>query len=69
MSKIIFLARANLFPASHKPPHKKSVHLAYTRAGVRLRQQPYSFARSASPCGAFLFNKKRRFLLNKKPRK
>ena len=39
---------------------------AHTRAGARLRQQPFSFARSVPPCGAFLFNRKLRFLLNKK---
>ena len=30
----------------------KSVYLAHTRAGARLRQQPYSFARSAPPSPA-----------------
>lgn len=45
----------------------KNVRLTHTRAGARLRQQPYSFARSVLPCRAFLFNRKRSFLLNKKP--
>ena len=31
----------------------KSVRLAHTRAGARLRQQPFSFARSAPPAGGF----------------
>ncbi len=44
----------------------KSVRLAHTRAGARLRQQPYSSPRRVPPCGAFLFNRKRSFLLNKK---
>ena len=32
---------------------KKGVRLAHTRAGARLRQQPYSSARSAPPAGGF----------------
>ena len=43
----------------------KSVRLAHTSAGAGLRQQPYSSPRSVPPCGAFLFNRKRSFLLNK----
>ena len=48
------------------PGGEISVRLAHTRAGARLRQQPYSSPRSASFCRAFLFNRKHSFLLNKK---
>ena len=48
------------------PGEEISVRLAHIRAGARLRKQPYSFPRSASSCRAFLFNRERSFLLNKK---
>ena len=49
---------------SSESPGWRRYRWARPRGRARLRQQSYSFARSAFPCGAFLFNRKRSFLLN-----